>query len=161
MTEEGQAGEDGEVEATAALDLRAHALLEAAHGRGSQDIFAPLDGSDAASGADDLSVRKQAADRLVALRLAKYADEGRTQVSLTNAGRYWALNGGYMAFLKEEPPSGGGGRGRNPELEALRFTYMKLRLNTFWWSFGLSIASFIISITSIMIALFYGERLLR
>ena len=55
------------------------------------------------------------------------------------SGRYWALNGGYMALLKEDPPTGGGGtRGRNPEVEAYRASYMKLRLSTFWLSFGMS-----------------------
>ena len=45
-------------------------------------------------------------------------------------------------------------RGRNPEMEALRFTYMKLRLNTFWLSFGLSIAGFLISLISLTVACF-------
>jgi len=54
----------------------------------------------------------------------------------------------------------GGGRGRNPEAEALRSEYMRLRLHTFWWSFGLSIAGFVFSVISVLIALFYGNRLL-
>ena len=68
-----------------------------------------------------------------------------------------------MAYLREEPlaAGGGGGRQRNPEMEALRAEYMRLRLNTFWWSFGLSIAGFIMSIISVLIAVFYGDRLIR
>lgn len=58
----------------------------------------------------DLEGAKAAADLLVTAKLAKFADDGRTQVALTNAGRYWALHGGYLAFLKEDP-IGGGGRG--------------------------------------------------
>ena len=82
-------------------------------------------------------------------------------MDVTNAGRYWALHGGYLAFLKEEPPSAsGGGRSRNPELEALRFNYMKLRLNTFWMSFGLSIAGFIISLISLAVAWISGQHFL-
>jgi hypothetical protein len=107
------------------------------------------------------AAQKKAADRLVRVRLAWYPDEGRDRLMVTNSGRYWALNGGYMAFLKEDPPTGGGGtRGRNPEMEALRFTYMKLRLNTFWLTFGMSIAGFLISLVSLTVAYFYGERLM-
>jgi uncharacterized membrane protein len=45
-------------------------------------------------------------------------------------------------------------------MEALRSEYMKLRLNTFWWSFGLSIAGFVMSLVSVTIALYYGARML-
>jgi uncharacterized membrane protein len=54
----------------------------------------------------------------------------------------------------------GGGRGRNPEAEALRSEYMRLRLNTFWWTFGMSIAGLIFSVISIIIAIFFGDRTL-
>ena len=60
------------------------------------------------------------------LRLMRFVDEGRAQLWLTNPGRYWAFNGGYMAFLKEEPDraaSASGGKGRNPELEQLRYIF--------------------------------------
>lgn len=109
-----------------------------------------------------LTIAKDAADLLIRARLAKFADEGRTQLTLTNAGRYWALHGGYLAYLKDDSaaPPGGGGRQRNPEMEALRSEYMKLRLNTFWWSFGLSIAGFVMSLVSVTIALYYGSRIL-
>jgi hypothetical protein len=109
-----------------------------------------------------LAALKAGADLLVRNKLARFADEGRTELSLTNAGRYWALSGGFMAFLKEEPPAagGGGGRGRNPEMEALRSEYMRLRLNTFWWTFGMSAAGLIFSVISIFIAVLWGQRVL-
>ena len=107
-----------------------------------------------------LRAAKEAADLLVNARFAKYADEGRTQIEITNAGRYWALNGGYLAFLKEDPAAARGGRGRNPEMEALRMEYFRLRLGTFWWTFGLSMASFAFALVSLAVAYFYGERLL-
>ncbi len=110
--------------------------------------------------ADELARLKEAADLLVMSRFAKFADEGRTQLELTNAGRYWALNGGFLAFLKEEP-AGRGGRGRNPEMEALRINYMRLRLDTFWWSFGFSVAGFLFGLASLIFALYYGDRLPR
>lgn len=109
-----------------------------------------------------LDARKTATDLLVTAKLASFDDDARTMLAITNAGRYWALHGGYLGYLKENPAgAGGGGRQRNPEMEALRSEYMKLRLNTFWWSFGLSVAGFIMSIISVAIALFYGDRLLR
>lgn len=108
-----------------------------------------------------LDARKAAADLLVKAKLARFADDTRTEIEISNAGRYWALHGGYLAYLKEEPPAAGGGRQRNPEMENLRAEYMKLRLDTFWWSFGLSVAGFVMSIISVIIAVVFGERLLR
>jgi hypothetical protein len=139
----------------AAVERKAHELLAAAFGRGSFPVFP--DGDDAA-----LEIAKKAADRLVQLKLARFADEGRTEITVSNAGRYWAMHGGYLAFLKEEPTGGsggGGGRSRNPEFEALRFSYMKMRLSTFRLSLGISVASFIISILSVMFALITGQHL--
>jgi hypothetical protein len=152
---------DPEDEAVAAVpseaelaDRRAHELLLAAYASDSADVFSN-------GPAEALAIEKSAADKLVRLKLAWFPDESRDTIKVTNSGRYWALNGGYMAFLKEDPPTGGGGtRGRNPEMEALRFTYMKLRLNTFWLTFGMSIAGFLISLVSLAVAYFYGERLM-
>lgn len=137
---------------TEAVDRRVHELLLKCYHEGGVDIFAAED-------IEAADLDKKAAARLVQLRLAFYPDESRDRIQVTNSGRYWALNGGYMAFLKEDPPTGGGGRGRNPEMEALRTTYMKLRLNTFWLSLGMSVAGFVISLVSIAIAFFYGNRL--
>lgn len=122
------------------------------------DVHTPDASSDAM-----LEARKIAADFLVTAKLARFDDATRTSLTITNAGRYWVLHGGYLGYLKENPAgsNGGGGRLRNPEMEAIRSEYMKLRLNTFWWSFGLSIAGFVMSIISVIIAIFYGDRLLR
>jgi hypothetical protein len=145
--------DEGLPEDPAAVERRAETLLAAAFAFGGADVF---DSTDALT----LAVSKKAADRLVEIKLARFADDGRTRLEITNAGRYWALNGGYPAFLKETPPGGGGGggRNRNPEFEALRMDYMKLRLNTFWLTFGMSIAGFVISLISIGIALYTGDR---
>ena len=146
------------------LEHDADALL----GSGLQADGVEAFGEIAERDAGALRRRKDAADHLVALRLMRFVDDGRTQVSLTNPGRYWALNGGYMAFLREEPDrvaalagnGGGGGKGRNPELEQLRYNFMALRMRTFWWSFGISIASFLLSMLSLYFALRYGGALL-
>lgn len=149
--------------ATAATspDLVAARLLDGAYAGAPLSLFDfPL--PEVAPEKDRLALLKLASDLLVKARLAKFDDEGRTTLVLTNAGRYWALHGGWLAYLKEEPlATGGGGRGRNPEMEALRSEYMRLRLNTFWWSFGLSVAGFVLSIVSVIIAIFFGDRLLR
>lgn len=142
------------------IEHTADRLLSSAYKAPPVDIF---DQPETVFADDDtkLSIAKDAADVLVRARLAKFADEGRTQLTLTNAGRYWALHGGYLGYLKDDSAApAGGARQRNPEAEALRAEYMKLRLNTFWWSFGLSIAGFVMSLVSVAIALFYGTRIL-
>lgn len=143
---------------SSSAEQRADEMLLALRSRSPLEVFGeskPVEDERTA-----LQLAKDAADLLVTARFAKFADEGRTLVEITNAGRYWALNGGYLAFLKEDPAGGRGGRGRNPEMETLRMEYMRLRLGTFWWTFGLSMASFAIAIVSLLVAYFYGERLL-
>lgn len=146
----------------ASVEHTADRLLAAAYKAPPADIF-DQPGAVFTDEETRLSIAKDAADLLVRSRLAKFSDDGRTQLTLTNAGRYWALHGGYLAYLKDDSAAsgGGGGRQRNPEMEALRSEYMKLRLNTFWWSFGLSIAGFVMSLVSVTIALFYGARMLQ
>lgn len=134
-----------------AVETIADQLLLAAKDVSPAEIFS------AGAGAEELAAAKAAADLLISARFAKFADEGRTQIELTNAGRYWALHGGFLAYLKEDPAAlSRGGRQRNPELETLRMSYMRLRLNTFWWSFGLSIVSLVVSLVSLTVAYLYG-----
>lgn len=137
------------------IELRTHELLQAAY---EKREVAPFDLAAERWGTGDetLSEAKSAADLLVSLRLAKYTDEGRTQLAPTNAGRYWALHGGFLAFLKEEPDKAMS-KNRSPESEALRTNYMALRLKTFWWSFGMSVAGFLIAIVSLIVALCFGD----
>jgi hypothetical protein len=137
------------------IELRVHELLQAAYEKGEVSPF-DLAAERWGTGDEALAEAKTAADTLVSLRLARHADEGRTRIAPTNAGKYWALHGGYLAFLKEEPEKAGG-RNRSPESEALRTNYMALRLKTFWWSFGLSAAGFLIAIVSLVVALCFGE----
>ena len=146
---------DEQIAFSTPIDQRAHEMLISAYATAPLDVFGETTNPDEQEH-ERLAQAKAAAEVLINARFAKYADEGRTQIELTNAGRYWALNGGFLAFLKEEPPGRGGGRGRDPEMEALRMNYMKLRLNTFWWTFGLSIASFLFATVSLAVAYFYG-----
>lgn len=142
-----------------AADHLAADLLTAGLSASPAEVFA-VGAAFALDESSRLKLAKEAADLVVRSKLARFADEGRTTIELTNAGRYWALHGGWMAFLKEPQPEGGG-RGRNPETEAMRSEFMKLRLRTFWWTFGLSVAGFIISILSMTIAIIYGGVLFR
>jgi len=137
------------------IDTRAHELLQAVYEAGELSPF-DLAAERWQSETDPLATAKAAADTLVSLRLARYTDDGRTRVAPTNAGRYWALHGGYLAFLKEEPARAEG-KSRSPEAEALRAAYMALRLKTFWWSFGMSVVSFTLSVVSLIVALAFGE----
>ena len=137
-------------------ELRVHELLQAAYEGGEIGPF-DLAAERWGTGDDELAEAKLAADMLVSLRLARYADEGRMRLAPTNAGRYWAFHGGFLAFLKEEPEKAGGGKSKSPEAEALRAAYMALRLKTFWWSFGMSAAGFLISIISLIVARCIGE----
>lgn len=144
----------------ATIDAHAQQLLLALYATPVVDFFDVPPEMPPAEG-DILEQAKAAAALLVAAKFAKYADDGRTQLTITNAGRYWANHGGYFAFLREEPPSGSGGRNRNPEFETMRMTFMRLRLSTFWWGFGMSVASFIFSLLSLGVALYFGDRLFR
>jgi hypothetical protein len=137
------------------IEMRAHELLQAAYAGGEVSPF-DLAAERWGTGDEALAEAKTAADLLASLRLARYTDEGRTRLAPTNAGRYWSLHGGYLAFLKEEPEKAGG-RPRSPEAEALRASYMALRLKTFWWSFGISAAGFLIAVVSLVVALCFGH----
>ncbi|BCW89309.1 hypothetical protein sos41_24670 [Alphaproteobacteria bacterium SO-S41] len=147
------------VEATP-KERAAEMLLQAAYEVSPLALFEQADRF-AGSEAERLQRAKAGADLLVGAKMARFTGDDRTEIDLTNAGRYWALHGGYLAFLKEEPPSGagGGGRGRNPELEAMRMTLTKMRLQTYWWSFGMSLAGFIFSLISIAMTLWLGHSL--
>jgi predicted type IV restriction endonuclease len=41
------------------------------------------------------------ADELVGEKLAKYADDKKTELSIINFGRYWMVHGGFLIYLKE------------------------------------------------------------
>src|SRR6478672_5897075 len=98
------------------IEMRTHDLLQAAYAGGEVVPF-DLAAEHWGPGAEELEQAKAAADTLVSLRLAGHADEARTRLRPTNAGRYWALHGGFLAFLKEEPDRAGGGKARSPEAD--------------------------------------------
>jgi hypothetical protein len=75
-------------------------------------------------------------------------------------GRGASLRGRFLVFLTGEPEKVPG-RNKNPEAEALRANYLALRLKTFWWSFGMSAAGFVIAVVSLIVALCTGDFLHR
>jgi hypothetical protein len=146
-----------------ALECIADRMLLALRGTGK---FAPLayfdwtdpavDPADAESDAV-LSQRKPAADLLTKARLAAFSDNTRTGLMILNAGRYWSLHGGYLAYLKQDqarPPKASVPKIKEADpIQELNAKYMRWRVTTFWWSFALSTASFIISLTIFMLVL--------
>jgi hypothetical protein len=137
-------------------------LLRAAYETSPLDVFNQAEDFSTGDEWKKLQRVKAGADLLVDCRLARFTGEDRTQVELTNAGRYWALSGGFLGFLKDGVPNGtaarGGGSGQNAELGAMRAHYMRLRLRTFWWTFGLSLAGFFMSLISLSLILFGREH---
>jgi hypothetical protein len=118
---------------------------------------------------DALDHARAVADELVALRLARRADSPPTTLELTPFGRYWSAHGGYFAFLKDDgaPAAtrsgarGGDEDGGDPairrELQMLRLNLTRKRLRTFWWGFGISIVSLVVSLFSLYLAVTGGR----
>ena len=140
-------------------------LLDAAHRAGRLDVYA-FGESTWGPEPRALADARAAADELVAHKLARFADEPRTTIELTPFGRYWSTEGGYLAFLKSDGAAAAtrGGRergdgeegGMDPETrrryQQLRMSLMEKRLKTFWWGFGISIVSFVMSMLSLYLA---------
>lgn len=111
---------------------------------------------------------KGMADELVDEKLARYLDEKRTQLAITNFGRYWAVHGGYLLFLKEGEKKikhdGHHKHHDNPdkekhheeikeELKEARLKFTHYRIVTYWWSFAVSVISFMLSLLSLYLIL--------
>lgn len=144
-------------------ERHAQELLDAAHRAGKLDVYAY---GEHAWGPEPqaLADARGAADDLVAHRLARFVDAPRTTIELTPFGRYWSTEGGYLGYLKSDgaapkAPREGGGEDagmdaatRN-QYQRLRMELMQKRLKTFWWGFGISIVSFVLSVVSLYLAI--------
>lgn len=75
-------------------------LLQAAYDNESVDIY---NNARAITGNDNelFSNTRMWAHQLVREKLATYVDEEKTILRITNYGRFWTLQGGYIAFLRE------------------------------------------------------------
>ena len=81
--------------------------------------------------------------QLVREKLAAYADEEKTQLRITNYGRYWMIHGGYEAFLRDclDLKEKKNAEKEQQKLELLeeRLKLTQYRLMGFWLTLILSI----------------------
>ncbi len=103
---------------------------------------------------DSFKMVKAAASHLVKEKLAFYADEQHTSISVSNYGRYWILKGGYLSFLQSghevkeavaKEPSTEKHHSKEELLEA-RLKLTHFRLIAFWLMILLSAIGFAFSI---------------
>jgi hypothetical protein len=101
---------------------------------------------------------KELADELVKEKLAKFADDKKTELSITNFGKYWITQGGYLIYLKEgerkiKIEKDKHNEELKGELKEARLKFTHYRLVTYWWGFAFSIISFLLSLLSIYLIL--------
>jgi hypothetical protein len=111
---------------------------------------------------------KAIADELVDAKLAKYNDAHKTELAITNFGRYWELKGGFLVYLKEndkkikpehckeknyDDERNSHLEELNEELKEARLKFTHYRIVTYWWSFALTIISFVLSLLSLYLVL--------
>ena len=103
---------------------------------------------------------KQIADELVNEKLVKYNDAQKTELSITNYGRYWVTKGGYLIYLKEgerkikkELEKDNHLDELNEELKEARLKFTHYRIVTYWWSFALTLISFLLSMLNLYLIL--------
>lgn len=103
---------------------------------------------------------KEYADELIDEKLAKYLDDKKTILEITNYGKYWILQGGYFEYLKQsEKKSKNKSEEKNKnnekedELTEARLKFTNYRIKTYWISFIFSILGFLLSLISILLVL--------
>lgn len=99
-------------------------------------------------------------DHLVQEKLAKYNDLQKTELKITNYGRYWVVNGGYLIYLKEGEKKIKSNHDRDKhngelkeELKEARLKFTHYRIVTYWWSFALTLISFLLSLLNLYLIL--------
>jgi hypothetical protein len=101
---------------------------------------------------------KAMADELVEEKLAGYVDDQKTELCITNFGRYWMAYGGYLIYLRESERKIKAERDRHneelkEELKEARLKFTHYRIVTYWWGFAVSIISFLLSLLSLYLIL--------
>jgi len=103
---------------------------------------------------------KMLADELIEERLAKYYDEHKTELKITNYGRYWVVHGGFLIYLKESERKIKSDREKDKhhedlkeELKEARLKFTHYRIVTYWWSFALTLISFLLSLLNLYLIL--------
>ena len=107
---------------------------------------------------------KSFGDRLSEEKLVHFSDPHRTMLTITNFGRFWVSKGGYQEYLKcnehkikehhpERLPDHSQEHDLKEELRVARLRFTRYRIITYWWSFGLSLISFFLSLLSLYLIL--------
>jgi hypothetical protein len=100
------------------------------------------------------------ADQLVEEKLARYDDAQKTELRITNYGRYGVVHGGFLNYLKEREKKIKSARDRDQHHEKLkeelkegRLKFTHYRIVTCWWSFALTLISFLLSLLNLYLIL--------
>lgn len=103
---------------------------------------------------------KALTDELVEEKLVRYNDTQRTELKITNYGRYWVVHGGFLIYLKESEKKIKSARDRDKhngelkeELKEARLKFTHYRIVTYWWSFALTLISFLLSLLNLYLIL--------
>jgi hypothetical protein len=103
---------------------------------------------------------KAIADELVDDKLVKYNDAQKTELIITNFGRYWVAHGGFLIYLKEGEKKIKSDREKDKhheeikeELKEARLKFTHYRIVTYWWSFALTLISFLLSMLNLYLIL--------
>ena len=104
-----------------------------------------------------LKVCKIYADELIDEKLAKFIDEKKTMLEITNFGKFWMLQGGYMEYLKQSEKKYKAKdnftkeKDIEDELTEARLRFTQYRIKTYWVSFILAVLGFLFSLISLIL----------
>jgi len=101
---------------------------------------------------------KALTDELVEEKLVRYNDAQKTEIKITNYGRFWVVQGGFLIYLKESERKIKTGRDKHngelkEELKEARLKFTHYRIVTYWWSFALTLISFFLSLLNLYLIL--------
>ena len=110
------------------------------------------------NGEEGLRECKALTDELVEEKLVRYNDAQKTEVKITNYGRYWVVHGGFLIYLKESEKKIKPDRDKHngelkEELKEARLKFTHYRIVTYWWSFALTLISFLLSLLNLYLIL--------
>ena len=110
------------------------------------------------NGEEEFQECKALTDELVEEKLVRYNDVQKTEIKITNYGRYWVVHGGFLIYLKESEkkikPSRDKHNGElKEELKEARLKFTHYRIVTYWWSFALTLISFLLSLLNLYLIL--------
>jgi hypothetical protein len=133
-----------------------HALLQAVYQQEQLDIY-EFAIQAAGGNAEMFASTRLWAHQLVRDKLCTYCDLEKTQMEITNYGRYWMLHDGYFGFLKDEHAlKEKEQKEKLLQKETLLEARLKLtqyRLAGFWWALIISIVGLVLSVFNLYLFL--------